>query len=72
MKIAIATEGANVSGHFGKCENFTIVEIQNSDVKSKTGKALGTVLIAFKTTSLSQLYLLLYYGLNFINFYSCK
>ena len=67
MKIAIATEGANVSGHFGKCENFTIVEIQNSD-----GKALGTVLIAFKTTSLSQLYLLLYYGLNFINFYSCK
>jgi predicted Fe-Mo cluster-binding NifX family protein len=36
MKIAIATEGANVSGHFGKCENFTIVEIENSDVKSKT------------------------------------
>ncbi len=36
MKIAIATEGTNVSGHFGKCENFTIVEIENADVKNKT------------------------------------
>jgi predicted Fe-Mo cluster-binding NifX family protein len=36
MKIAIATEGTNVSGHFGKCENFTIVELENSEVKSKT------------------------------------
>jgi predicted Fe-Mo cluster-binding NifX family protein len=36
MKIAIATEGTNVSGHFGKCENFTIVEIENAEVKNKT------------------------------------
>lgn len=36
MKIAIATEGTNVSGHFGKCENFTVVEIENFEVKSKT------------------------------------
>jgi predicted Fe-Mo cluster-binding NifX family protein len=35
MKIAIATEGSNVSGHFGKCENFTIVEIESSQVKNK-------------------------------------
>jgi len=35
MKIAIPTEEANVSSHFGKCENFTIVEIQNSEIKSK-------------------------------------
>lgn len=35
MKIAIATEGSNVSGHFGKCENFTIAEIENSIIKSK-------------------------------------
>lgn len=35
MKIAIATEGTNVSGHFGRCENFTIVEFEKSDVKSK-------------------------------------
>ncbi|MDF2614749.1 MAG: ATPase involved in chromosome partitioning [Clostridia bacterium] len=35
MKIAIATEGNSVSGHFGKCENFTIVEIENDSVKSK-------------------------------------
>lgn len=36
MKIAIPTEGTNVSGHFGKCENFTIVEVENSEVKSNT------------------------------------
>lgn len=36
MKIAIATEGTNVSGHFGRCENFTIFEIENSIPKSKT------------------------------------
>lgn len=36
MKIAIPTEGTNVSSHFGKCENFTLVEIENSKVKSKT------------------------------------
>ncbi len=35
MKIAIATEGTEVSAHFGKCENFTIVEIENSEVISK-------------------------------------
>lgn len=35
VKIAIATEGTNVSGHFGKCENFTIAEIENSVMKSK-------------------------------------
>jgi predicted Fe-Mo cluster-binding NifX family protein len=35
MKIAVATEGTSVSGHFGKCENFTIAEIENSGVKSK-------------------------------------
>jgi len=35
MKIAIPTEATNVSSHFGKCENFTIVEIENSKIKSK-------------------------------------
>ena len=35
MKIAIATEGNNVSGHFGKCENFTIAEVENSAIKNK-------------------------------------
>lgn len=35
MKIAVATEGTQVSGHFGKCENFTIVEIENSQAKNK-------------------------------------
>lgn len=36
MKIAIATEGANVSAHFGRCENFTIVELDGtSAIKDK-------------------------------------
>lgn len=41
MKIAIATEEVNVSSHFGRCENFTIVEIENSKVKSRVN--LNTV-----------------------------
>ena len=36
MKIAIATEGNIVSAHFGKCENFTIIEVENSEIKEKT------------------------------------
>jgi len=36
MKIAIATEGNVVSEHFGRCENFTIVNIQDSSIKEKT------------------------------------
>lgn len=35
MKIAIATEGNNISSHFGKCERFTVVEIENKSIKSK-------------------------------------
>lgn len=41
MKIAIATEGNNVSSHFGKCENFTIVELENSKVINE--KVISTV-----------------------------
>lgn len=36
LKIAIPTEGSSLSSHFGKCENFTIIEIENSKIKSKT------------------------------------
>ncbi len=36
MRIAIPTEGTNVSSHFGKCEQFTIAEIVNSKVQSKS------------------------------------
>lgn len=37
MKIAVATENGSVSGHFGKCEQFTIYE---TDDKKITGKFL--------------------------------
>ncbi len=36
MKIAIPTEGTNVCSHFGKCEQFTIAEIVNFEVQSKS------------------------------------
>ena len=28
MKIAVASEGKNVSGHFGHCEGFTIYDVE--------------------------------------------
>lgn len=36
IKVAIPTEGNNVSSHFGKCEYFTIAEIEDSQIKSKS------------------------------------
>ncbi|MBU1147735.1 MAG: NifB/NifX family molybdenum-iron cluster-binding protein [Candidatus Omnitrophica bacterium] len=35
MKIAISTDGDFVSAHFGRCPTFTIVDIEDSEVKNK-------------------------------------
>lgn len=35
MKIAVSTEGKNVSGHFGFCEGFTIYEVEDGKVLNK-------------------------------------
>ena len=35
MKIAIATDSGNVSEHFGRCPEFTIVEIEKNKVVKK-------------------------------------
>ncbi len=35
MKIAVATQNNMVAGHFGKCEEFTIFEIENSKIVNK-------------------------------------
>jgi len=35
MKIAISTNGEGVSAHFGRCPEFTIVEIENGKVAGK-------------------------------------
>lgn len=32
MKIAVATDGSQVSGHFGHCGGFTIAEVENGKV----------------------------------------
>lgn len=41
MIVAVATDGKNVSEHFGKCENFTLYEIESSSVKNK--KVISTI-----------------------------
>ncbi len=35
MKIAAATEGKVISGHFGHCEGFAIFEVEGSDIKGQ-------------------------------------
>lgn len=35
MRIAISTDGDSVSLHFGRCPSFTIVDIEDKEVKSK-------------------------------------
>ncbi len=35
MKIAIASEQGQVSGHFGHCEGFTIYETEGTQIKNK-------------------------------------
>ena len=36
MTIAISTDGSVVSGHFGRCPHFTIVDITDGKVQNKT------------------------------------
>ncbi|MGB2601679.1 MAG: NifB/NifX family molybdenum-iron cluster-binding protein [Candidatus Omnitrophota bacterium] len=35
MRIAISTDGDNVSAHFGRCPSFTIVDIEDGKVTGK-------------------------------------
>jgi len=35
MKIAISTESGQVASHFGRCSEFTIAEVNDSEVVSK-------------------------------------
>jgi len=35
MRVAISTDGDSVSAHFGRCPSFTIVDIENDEVKGK-------------------------------------
>ncbi|NLM52416.1 MAG: dinitrogenase iron-molybdenum cofactor [Firmicutes bacterium] len=35
MKIAVASEGKYVSGHFGHCEGFTLYEVKDGKIKNK-------------------------------------
>jgi len=35
LKIAISTDGEQVSEHFGRCPDFTIAEIKNNEISEK-------------------------------------
>ncbi len=36
MRIAIATENGQVAEHFGRCPEYTIINIENNKIKEKT------------------------------------
>jgi predicted Fe-Mo cluster-binding NifX family protein len=36
MKVAIATDNNQVSAHFGRCQHYTIFEVDGKEVKGKT------------------------------------
>ena len=36
MKIALASDGNQVSGHFGHCEGFAIYEVENKEIKDQS------------------------------------
>jgi len=36
MKIAVASMGTQISGHFGHCENFNIYEVSDGVIQSKS------------------------------------
>ncbi len=35
MKIAISTDGDQVSAHFGRCPSFTLIEVEDGKVKDR-------------------------------------
>ena len=39
MKIAISTDSGQVSGHFGRCPEFTIVEIESGEIINREAVA---------------------------------
>lgn len=39
MKIAVASEGNKVTGHFGHCENFNVFQVTNNEIVSSESVA---------------------------------
>ena len=39
MKIAISTDGENVSAHFGRCPSYTLLDIENNKIVKKESVA---------------------------------
>ena len=35
IRVAVTTDGENVSAHFGQCPEFTIFDIENNEIKNK-------------------------------------
>lgn len=36
MKIAVASDGKQISGHFGHCEGFAIYNVENKEIKDQS------------------------------------
>ncbi len=36
LRVAIPTDGTNIASQFGKCENFTVFDIENNNIKNKS------------------------------------
>jgi len=58
MKVAISTDSGKVSEHFGRCPEFTIMEIEENKIKDKTliknpGHATGFLPKYFKEQGVS-------------------
>ena len=32
MRIAVSTDGENVASHFGRCSEYTIVDVENGEI----------------------------------------
>jgi predicted Fe-Mo cluster-binding NifX family protein len=59
MKIAVAAENGCVSGHFGKCEQFTIFETDDK-------KIIGKERLDTRAHGLKSQHLMLTYGIRCI------
>lgn len=35
IRVAVASEGENVTGHFGHCSNFNLYDAENGDIKAE-------------------------------------
>lgn len=60
MKIAIATDGNNVSAHFGRCSEYTVIELEDGKAKERyslqnPGHEPGRIPVFLKENEIDQI-----------------